>query len=147
MTSDPASNRANKQRRRRVVLAYYSRMGHPACWDCGLAAESLLTVDHVAGDGAAFRRRTGATGNSLVDWLLRHDLPEGFQTVCHNDQHQRRMRDPVTRGGSGTRLARAARAALARSGRKVDIEGDSSLQRGSVGMSTLVTVWPGWLRA
>lgn len=42
----------------------------------------FLEIDHVNNDGADHRRETGYT--TIYRWLISHDFPEGFQTLCSN---------------------------------------------------------------
>lgn len=55
------------------------------CQCCGEAERKFLTIDHMNNDGAAQRRRDGNKGGyAFWLWLIRHDLPDGFQTLCWN---------------------------------------------------------------
>ena len=62
------------------VLAYYGEL----CACC--AATENLSIDHMAGDGAAHRLavlgRKTASGPRFWRWLIKNGFPEGFQTLC-----------------------------------------------------------------
>ena len=72
------------QRLRIAALTAYG--GQCAC--CGEAEEVYLVIDHVAGGGAQHRR---SIGSSIFAWLKRQGYPPGFQVLCHNCNHAKRL--------------------------------------------------------
>jgi hypothetical protein len=68
---------------RRTVFNHYGT----ACACCGSA--DRLTIDHIAGDGAAHRAALSAGGawvgggTPFYRWLCLARLPAGFQTLCN----------------------------------------------------------------
>ncbi len=69
-----------KRRRRQLVYDYYG--GKCAC--CGETQFEFLSIDHIHGGGTKHRKEENIRGASVIDWLLRNGLPEGFQVLCHN---------------------------------------------------------------
>ena len=78
-------------------LQHYSGKEIPECRCCGETIIEFLHLDHVAGDGAAHRRKIGMPqgvaeqkhrvnigGNGLPYWLKKNNWPEGFQVLCAN---------------------------------------------------------------
>jgi hypothetical protein len=60
-----------------LILDHY---GH-VCACCGEATEGFLTIDHIENDGSVHR---AVIRQSLYPWLLKHNFPDGFQTLCYN---------------------------------------------------------------
>ena len=82
-----ARQRRCTRRRRAVVIWAYG--GRCAC--CGERRLSLLTVDHMTGDGARHRaevwladdpERSRYSGQQLYRWLIASGFPPGFQVLC-----------------------------------------------------------------
>src|SRR5271165_2992707 len=67
------------------VLTHYSPNGVlGCCWlDCGVCDIDMLSLDHIADDGAKHRSVLGA-GTRIYRWALAQGFPEGLQTLCHN---------------------------------------------------------------
>lgn len=94
--ADAERSKANARRRhvqfRRQVFEAYG--GECAC--CGERRESMLSIDHIANDGAAHRRSMAANwssrwkdknvggGTALYSDLIRRGFPPGFQILCMN---------------------------------------------------------------
>lgn len=70
-----------EQQRIRVLTCYGN--GKLACVMCGEDKLPCLTIDHINDDGAEHRR---IIGNSICSWIERNNYPDGFQTLCMNDQ-------------------------------------------------------------
>ena len=55
----------------------------------------FLTLDHINNDGAEHRReihgRQTAAGYQTYRWLMRNGFPPGFQVLCANCNHGKRM--------------------------------------------------------
>lgn len=76
--------RLNRQKLRIQVLSHYSK-GNPRCACCGESEYKFLSIDHINNDGAEHRRKTmGGNNSRLYDWLVKNNLPEGFQVLCMN---------------------------------------------------------------
>ena len=69
------------------ILSYYSD-GAMVCAHCGFGDIRALSIDHIDGGGAPHRRKTG---NDVYGWLKRNNFPEGYQVLCMNCQHGKRM--------------------------------------------------------
>ena len=80
-----AKSRAKNHRRRDEALRAYGAV----CACCGEGRREFLTIDHIAGNGAAHRRalwgdsRKGS-GSPFYGWLKRQGYPEGFRVLCQN---------------------------------------------------------------
>jgi hypothetical protein len=75
--------------------AVFSAYGGYVCACCGETERAFLSLDHINNDGAEFRRmiagKRTAAGQTTYRWLERHNFPEGFQVLCMNCQHGKRM--------------------------------------------------------
>jgi hypothetical protein len=78
-------SRYNKQRsleRKRLVLSHYSG-GVCECIKCHRSDILTLSIDHIMGGGLEhLRSQNIAGGGSLHRWLIKHNLPDGYQTLC-----------------------------------------------------------------
>lgn len=74
------------------VLSHYSTGGILACVICGEKRLSCLSIDHINNDGAEHRRRLGTGGKNFYKWLKEQNFPEGYQTLCMNDQFIKEFR-------------------------------------------------------
>jgi hypothetical protein len=82
-----------RSRKVEVLTHYGKNKCLQCCWDgCTVIDLDMLSIDHVNNDGAEDRRK-GRVGTSLYNYLLSHDYPEGFQTLCFNHQ----MKKEITR--------------------------------------------------
>ena len=91
--------RYGKERRARVKEAVFAAYGGYKCACCGETEKLFLTIDHINNDGAAHRRkivgkRTGA-GYPTYNWLVNNHFPEGYQVLCMNCNHGKRMNDGI----------------------------------------------------
>jgi hypothetical protein len=73
---------ARRVERRAQVLAHYGAR----CACCGENTPEFLSIDHIAGNGAAHRKEIGE-GSRLYAWLIKNNFPEGFQLLCYNCNH------------------------------------------------------------
>lgn len=64
------------------VLRHYSINNKISCVCCGVDNIIMLTIDHIKEDGNKHRCEIKRT--SIYTWLINHDYPEGFQTLCWN---------------------------------------------------------------
>ena len=72
-----ATRKYNKVCRERVIRHYSE--GKMCCNCCGYSELGFLTIDHI--DGNPIRSAEG-NGSGFVLWLIRNDLPAGFQILC-----------------------------------------------------------------
>lgn len=64
---------------RETVLDFYGRV----CARCGHdGSRSRLDIDHIDESGYV-KRRTLSSHYNLTYWLIKHNLPTGYQTLCH----------------------------------------------------------------
>lgn len=86
-------------RRIRIKDATFSAYGGYVCACCGETERKFLTLDHVNNDGAAFRRsmygNRQAAGYVTYAWLARKGFPPGYQVLCMNCNHGKRMNNGV----------------------------------------------------
>lgn len=74
--------RHRRQEIRQQIFNHYGR----SCICCGESTPLFLTLDHVEG-GGHFHRQTvtgGRAGIRFYRWLLRQNLPGGYQVLCWN---------------------------------------------------------------
>jgi len=74
----------HSQQIRIEILTHYGN-GKLACVRCGLDDIRALSIDHINGKGAEHRQIEG-TGFGFYRWLVRNNLPEGYQTLCMSCQ-------------------------------------------------------------
>jgi hypothetical protein len=96
------ANGLAKRRREQIkaiVFGKYSGSEGIRCACCGETELIFLTLDHINNDGAQFRKnqfgRQTAAGYTTYSWLLKHGCPGGFQVLCANCQHGKRMNNGV----------------------------------------------------
>lgn len=79
-------NKSGKHQLKIDVLTHYGK-SKCACILCGYDNEMALSIDHIDGNGATHRRSIHSNGGErLYRWLVKHNYPEGFQTLCMNCQ-------------------------------------------------------------
>src|SRR5208282_3239645 len=61
-----------------LVFNYYG--WYCAC--CG--SNTVLTIDHVNGDGKEHRKKLSKSHTTLYRWLVKRKFPPGFQTLCRS---------------------------------------------------------------
>lgn len=69
-------------RKSALKLAALNAYGGPRCSCCGETLLEGLTIDHINGDGAAWRRENKQEGSGLYRWLENNGYPPGFQVLC-----------------------------------------------------------------
>lgn len=80
-----------------VIMAY----GGYRCACCGETERLFLQLDHINNDGAEFRRKlrtkkqNTASGPMTYKWVFDHNFPPGFQILCANCNHGKRMNNGV----------------------------------------------------
>lgn len=85
-----------KERRAMIREAVFAAYGGYRCACCGETEKCFLTLDHINNDGADFRRKlvgSQARGGGYVTYrhLFTRGFPPGFQVLCANCQHGKRM--------------------------------------------------------
>lgn len=71
------------EERKAIVLTHYGG-GKCQCVNCGITDIDVLVIDHINDNGAAERRVNHTLGTSFYRWLMVHNFPEGYQTLCAN---------------------------------------------------------------
>lgn len=85
---------SRRQEVKRHVIDHYG--GVCAC--CSETCLSMLTIDHVAGDGSKHRRQLGRGrrgGFEFYQWLIRAGLPTGFAVLCFNCNYSKYLNSGV----------------------------------------------------
>ena len=72
--------KAADERLKQAVMAAYGG----ACACCGEDTLIMLTIDHVAQDGAEARRKGQRTGPGFYRLLRKQGFPEGYRVLCWN---------------------------------------------------------------
>jgi len=72
---------------KKEVLTHYGN-GVLKCVQCGFNDIRALSIDHINGDGAKFRRENRT--KSTYPWLKKNNYPKGHQTLCMNCQFIKR---------------------------------------------------------
>ena len=93
--ANPEKAKAQWQRAREklrlLVLNYYSN-NSLSCKGCGINDVDVLTLDHIANDGAEQRKHLkGADGFNFYRWLKRNGFPKGYQVLCWNCNHKKEL--------------------------------------------------------
>lgn len=82
----------SKRKLKAEVFSHYCGGGEPKC-KCGVTELCILSIDHIAGNGAEHRREIGMEkrgGYEFYQWLKKNNFPEGFQVLCFNCQFRKR---------------------------------------------------------
>ena len=85
-----ASVQAQNQKFKREVLTHYGKGGKlQCCWsDCTVNDLDVLSLDHIANDGAEHRKHVGTR---IYRWAKSHGFPPGLQTLCMNHQCKKEL--------------------------------------------------------
>lgn len=100
------AERARTRARERIRVlkdAAYAAYGGYVCRCCGETEVAFLCVDHVNNDGYAHRKAVPA--HSLYFWLAKEGYPAGFQILCMNCNHGKRINGGVCPHRSGYGIA------------------------------------------
>lgn len=89
----------DRQRRIKVRDEAMNHYGGFICACCGETEPKFLSLDHMNNDGAEHRRgitgkRTSAGYHTYL-WLKRRGFPPGFQVLCMNCNHGKRMNNGI----------------------------------------------------
>lgn len=82
-----------------LALIHYSGSNPPKCVLCGYSNILALQLDHMRGDGAAFRRQHNLSGKVFAQWLRKRNWPKGHRILCANCQCLERHRLGIEGGG------------------------------------------------
>lgn len=74
-------SQAQHAARKLAVFAHYGN----ACACCGETEPAFLSIDHMNNDGYS-RRKADPSHQNLYRWLVKHNFPAEFQTLCMNCQ-------------------------------------------------------------
>lgn len=93
------SNEYSKAKHYRIKDAVFAAYGGYKCACCSETERKFLTLDHVKNDGASFRRMIAgnrqAAGGTTYRWLAAHGFPAGYQVLCMNCNHGKRMNNGI----------------------------------------------------
>lgn len=90
-------NAKSYQKLKQKVLAHYGN-GKLACVRCGFNDIRALSIDHLNGGGSEQKRQLGGNGSLLYFWLVKHNYPLGYQTLCMNCQFIKRVENDEIKG-------------------------------------------------
>ena len=94
-----AAKKYGADKRKRIKEATFAAYGGYVCACCGETERNFLTLDHVNNDGASQRRAMygsrNAAGYVTYAWLFRKGFPAGYQVLCMNCNHGKRMNNGV----------------------------------------------------
>lgn len=77
---------------KQAVFAHYGEQ----CACCSIADQTVLTIDHINGNGCQHRKELGnKSGFKFYLWLRSHQFPTGYQTLCYNCNLGRALNDGV----------------------------------------------------
>lgn len=79
-----AYHRRRRELLKMTTLTHYGN-GKCACVLCGESRPACLSIDHIEGGGTKHRRLLHSSHN-FYSWLVSHNLPKGYQTLCMNCQ-------------------------------------------------------------
>lgn len=87
------------EKRQRIKDAVFAAYGGYKCACCGELEQKFLSLDHISNDGAQFRRSIAgnrtAAGYVTYRWLAKRGFPTGYQVLCMNCNHGKRMNGGV----------------------------------------------------
>ena len=76
---------ASRARTQALKLEAFNTYGGPICICCGETHMEFLSLDHIAGDGAEYRRqRARSGGEHLYSDLKKLGYPRGYRVLCMN---------------------------------------------------------------
>lgn len=83
-------DRDNSRRKLKIEVMTYYGNDKCACVICGESRLACLSIDHINGGGFEQRQALGISGSSFHYWLKKQGFPDGYQTLCMNDQFIKR---------------------------------------------------------
>jgi hypothetical protein len=88
-------NAQAKIQRGKLRSQVFNAYGGFICACCGESEPAFLSIDHIHNDGAAHRKQVlgsrTMSGYMTYKWLRKNGFPPGFQVLCMNCQHGKRM--------------------------------------------------------
>ena len=88
-----------RDRNAKVRRLAFEAYGGPKCACCGEEEEYFLALDHIEQDGNTHRLTVGKRkdwgGHHLYRYLKQQEYPAGYQVLCFNCNHGRRMNGGV----------------------------------------------------
>ena len=72
---------------KRLVFQHYGEQ----CACCGESHIDFLTIDHIKGNGNKHRKNMGSS--NILDYLVKNNYPEEFQTLCMNCNFAKDIQD------------------------------------------------------
>ena len=84
-----------REKIRREVISYYSQ-GEFRCAKCLELEYTFLCIDHLKNDGFLLQGKKYRAGMSLYRWLIKNDLPDGFQVLCHNCNFEKELQTIIS---------------------------------------------------
>lgn len=76
--------REKRARNKKIVYEKYGSI----CQCCGESESSVLVIDHINGGGS---KHLKSINGHLYAWLVRNNLPEGFQVLCSNCNQSKKV--------------------------------------------------------
>jgi len=90
---------AKRLRKQQIKDAVFAAYGGYVCACCGETEPKFLSLDHIANNGAQWRKETLgsrlATGWRTYHHLLKQQFPAGYQVLCMNCNFGKRMNGGV----------------------------------------------------
>jgi len=78
-----AMNTKDKRLRDKITVLTHYGNGECACVKCGCSDLRALSIDHINGGG---RKHNEEIKERIYGWLIKNNFPDGYQTLCMNDQ-------------------------------------------------------------
>lgn len=92
-------NKSCRDKRARIKETVFAAYGGYKCVCCGETEKLFLTIDHIGNDGANHRRKLigkrYSAGYHTYIWLVKNNFPQGFQVLCMNCNHGKRMNNGI----------------------------------------------------
>lgn len=82
----PAKLAAHTKWRNKIkleVIKFYSK-GKMNCACCGEDTPEFLTVDHIANNGTAERKKFTGGGHHNYRYIIKNNFPKGYRIMCFN---------------------------------------------------------------
>jgi len=92
-------NLSVREKRAKIKDIVFAAYGGYKCVCCGETEPMFLTIDHINNDGAKHRRQISGkrhmAGYHTYKWLMDNNFPDGFQVLCMNCNHGKRMNNGI----------------------------------------------------
>ena len=115
--------------RRDLCLKHYGGQ----CRLCSEASYCFLNIDHIDGGGIKHRKEMGGGGDRIYAWLIRNNMPIGFQILCWNCNHKKHLKSyenplPLL----GTRVCRDTKRVQIRDRQTLRVHGQRARQKACI---------------